>query len=665
MHSLPDASHHRIGVTSPVPRLRRSAHRRSLLLVAVLNAAVLVLTAQHQIYDTNFYSLWEATALLAGDHPYRDFFEWGIPLQALVSLAAQVILGNRLISEFAVQWLGIIAGSAISFHVGLRASGSAGGSLVMLAFAIPMLATTALYHYPKLLLYPMGVWLAWRYMDAPGVKRAAVVGMVTAVAFLFRHDHGVYIGGAAALAVVLTRVVAPRSRSLRSACVEGGVSAATALALIAPWLVLVHTGEGLPAYVESRLQRYAQGSPYSNPYVSLWTMNPIRPLTAEEAPRPEPGIVSFEWQGHVDEAQRQRIVVAYGLRLVQGPDATGRWQYEVQNVFDPRLRDLQDAINNTSGIDWQRLSELRWRLPARADSAVWLQQTALLVPLLLLAGAGLDVLRSGCLHEPVPADAYRIALAAALLFVVDWRLFREPGYVAAVTPLTAALSTRLLAGSGWSGRRAATGHAWARRLWPAMRMAVAAGMVVVTGVTTFVFARTSLIFTPWRLASGVPDVFAELTASPPIDGFAPREEVFALDRLRWNERDVDAVRLLLRYIHDCTAPGDRVLVTGQTPFQVGYYVERPIAGGHLFWHEGFRSDPVREQQSLELLQRQSVPFAYSTHDPVLEDLKRYPRILAYFRQHYVELEGSRGLVLVDTRRQPRGTFGAPGFPCFR
>ena len=68
---------------------------------------------------------------------------------------------------------------------------------------------------------------------------------------------------------------------------------------------------------------------------------------------------------------------------------------------------------------------------------------------------------------------------------------------------------------------------------------------------------------------------------------------------------------------------------------------------------------------LELLQRQSVPFAYSTHDPVLDDLKRYPRIRAFLQMHYVELEGSRGLVLVDARRRPTGVFGPLGFPCFR
>jgi hypothetical protein len=196
-------------------------------------------------------------------------------------------------------------------------------------------------------------------------------------------------------------------------------------------------------------------------------------------------------------------------------------------------------------------------------------------------------------------------------------------------------------------------------------MTIVVAVLIVTAVATVAFVRRSEIFTPWRLARGVPDAFAELMASPAIDGFAPREEVFALTRENWNTRDVDSVRVLLRYIHDCTADGDRVLVTGQTPFQVGYYVDRPIAGGHVFWHDGWRVDPRGEQQWLELLQRQSVPFAYSTHDPVFDDLSRYPRIHEYLKMHYVELEGSRGLVLVDNRRQPAGVFGQLGFPCFR
>ncbi|MBI4486818.1 MAG: hypothetical protein HY655_12475 [Acidobacteria bacterium] len=557
-----------------------STHRRLLLLVVGLHAGVLVLTAGSQIYDTNFYSLWEATALLAGDHPYRDFFEWGIPLQAFVSACAQALVGNRLIGEFAIEWLGIIIGGVVSFHLGLRTSRSIIAAPIMLAFVLPLVATTATYHYPKLLFYPLGTWLIWRYLDAPDARRASAVGLVTAVAFLFRHDHGVYIAAAAALAFVLS-CAPPRRRSLRAGWVDAGVFVVTALAILVPWVLLVHSSEGMPQYIESRLQRYAQGSPYSNPYLSLLTMNPMWALT-----------------------------------------------------------------------------------PDRNGAVIWLQQMALLVPLLLLVAVALGVLGSRRNESP-PSDTTHITVAAVLLLIVEWRLFREPSYMTAVAPLTVALGTRLLGRPDRQGGDAPGVGSWLRRVWSATRTAVVVSVLALTGVATAVFARDSQIFTPWKLAAGLGDVFAELLVSPPIDGFAPLEEVLSRDRSNWNDQEVHAVEVLLRYVHDCAAARDRVLVTGQTPFQVGYYLEQPIAGGHLFWHEGFRSDPVREQESLALLQRQSVPFAYSTHDPVFDDLKRYPRIHEYMKRYYVELPGSRGRVLVDTRRTPTGEFGELGFPCFR
>jgi hypothetical protein len=121
----------------------------------------------------------------------------------------------------------------------------------------------------------------------------------------------------------------------------------------------------------------------------------------------------------------------------------------------------------------------------------------------------------------------------------------------------------------------------------------------------------------------------------------------------------------IEYLRDCTVAGDRIFVTGSTPFQVGYYTRRPPAGGHIFWRQRFLRDPAREQQSLEMLQRQSVPFAISTNDPVLKDLEVYPRVHEYMAKHYVEVEGFNGNLLVDGRRQPTGTFGPAGLPCFR
>ena len=73
---------------------------------------------------------------------------------------------------------------------------------------------------------------------------------------------------------------------------------------------------------------------------------------------------------------------------------------------------------------------------------------------------------------------------------------------------------------------------------------------------------------------------------------------------------------------------------------------------------------MRDAESVRILERQSVPFMFSTHVPVFEDLAAYPQVLAYARAHYVELEGSQGHLLIDRRRRPVSRYGALGFPCF-
>jgi hypothetical protein len=66
-----------------------------------------------------------------------------------------------------------------------------------------------------------------------------------------------------------------------------------------------------------------------------------------------------------------------------------------------------------------------------------------------------------------------------------------------------------------------------------------------------------------------------------------------------------------------------------------------------------------------MLQRQSVPMAVSTDDPVLVDFARYPRIREYLASHYTALDGTDGKILVDTRRAAVRRFGPAGYPCFR
>lgn len=638
-----------------------------LALVGVLAGTVLVLTASSQIYDTNFQTLWESTELLAGDHPYRDFFEWGLPLQAVVSAVAQVLTGHRLIGEFLVHWIFIVAGLVISLHLGMQLSGSIVASLLTMSPALVLLAATPTYHYPKLFFYPLALWLAWRYMDHPGVTRGAVLGVTTALAFLFRHDHGVYIGVLAVATFALARAVVPSSRTLRSMVADSTTYTAAAAFILVPWLTVVQINEGVLEYVRARVYLYEDWSASDSPYLSLLAMNPIRTLIADRSLSPRPAEVSFTWSGSVDAARRAELEQRHRLRRLQeGPDQTGRWRYEVPNIYSPELWELRGEMENpdsAAGLEWDQLERLQAPLfvPTREAAQLWLYQVALLVPIVLLISAGLDIRRAYAKGQPIPLDACRIAAAAVFLYAIERSVLRETSYVMTVIPVIAALSARLFTRRRTPAQRA---NPQLRALWSATRWGLAALMLLVTGLSTFAYARGSGIFDPLERATVGP-VFSELTTVPPIDAYQPSSAARLYDRRMWDSGAVDRARLLVRYLHDCSRPDDRILVTGSTPYHITYYTNRRVAGGHLFWHHGWRSDPVREQRLLALLQTQSVPFAFSTHDPVFADLKRYPRIHEYFLTHYVELEGARGVVLVDTRRQPTSQFGRLGFPCFQ
>jgi hypothetical protein len=631
------------------------APRGWLACVGVVTAAVLAVSLPLALFDTNFYSLFEATGLLAGDHPYRDFFEWGIPLPVALSAAAQRLVGYRMVGEFVlIHWTAIIAGAMLSFAIGHRLTQSAPVSALMALLALTVLPDTPTFHYPKLFLYPLAVWLGLRYMDAPTAARAAVLGIVTALAFLFRHDHGLYVGAAAVLAWGLSRWTSPRPRPLLGR--DGAVFSGAAAALLAPWLVLVQVNEGVVDYVRSRSELYDMWSAHGT-YRALLFRSPLRLAEGWTPPAPRAAVVSFDWEPPISDADRTALERRLGLRPLSGSSNGQQWRYEVDNVYDLRLLDLAGRINDASGLDMNRLRELGSWLPTLEPARTLLAQVTLVVPFLLLGAVGFDVARARRLGTPVRSSTYGTALGAVFLIVVDARLFREPSYAHLVAPLTAALAARFFTTRGT--KRAAT---WAR-------LTAATGVFVLCGYAGAACLQPTRVLTRPSLQS-VPRVAGRLVSSPPIDAFVTlgdvREWADGQDRDAWNSGAVPgAFEILLRYLHDCTAAGDHVFVSGSTPYHINYLIERPLAGGHLFWRHGWRRDPRHEAQSLALLQRQSVPFALSTSAPVFEELAPYPRLHEYFMTHYTVFPGSNGRLLIDSRRTPAGRFGPFDFPCFK
>ena len=577
---------------------RTTVNRRAIAvggLVAALTLLPLALTATDQIYDTNFYTLWESTAVLAGDHPYRDFFEWGVPLQVVLSMAGQVLSGHRLIGEFLLHWGFIAAGAVISFGLGVRASRS-----VLLSFVTALLAAiigpgTGTYHYPKLFLYPAAVWLGWRYLDRPTGGRASALGALTVAAFLMRHDHGIYVGCAAVLAALLAPVAAPTLWTLRAGLRHTAVFVVTALVILAPWIILVERTEGLSEYLVSRASLSAEASPNGSPFRMLRSMNPIRAV--------EP-----------DPTQPQII----------GP----------------------------------------WRWPADSAAFMWLVHTTLLVPVLLLLSSGVQVVRSRWRKQPPAEGTYHAILASAVLIVIDHRIIREPAYFMLVTPLTAALAARLLSARVPPHHEGDSTVPLRARAWRLVPRTAALLMLLVTVLSVVTLQRID--WTRNITRERVLKSFSRLTIRPPIDGHVGPYLGRPFTLADWkNATPEDRRALRLRYLYECSLPSDRLLVAGSTPFDVPYFLNRRIAGGHLFWHMAWRSDAAREAQSLALLQRQSAPFVYAATDTIADELKPYPNIRRYVERTYFEPDGGEGRLLVDRRRAPVTYFGPLRWPCFR
>jgi hypothetical protein len=521
------------------------SHRRTIIAIVASAGFVLVLTASTQIFDATFYAMSNAVSLLAGDRIYRDFFEPGVPLASYTAAAAQWLSGYRLIGEFIRQWLFILAGFGIAAHLGLRASGSSHATLAMMAIALLILAVTPIYHHDKLFFFPLIIWVCWRYIDSPGALRGAICGCVTAIAFLFRHDYGVYLGMASLGAFLLARIAVPESRKVSALVRDAAASVVTVAIVLAPWLTAVAMTEGLASYARSRAELF-EGTP-GIAYASLLHINLLRTI----------------------------------------------------------------------------------RLPFTAstnDAIVWIQQMALLVPIAFVL-LGLRDFGRRRRSASTDGDACRMLFAGGFLGIVGVALLRQPSYVVVVVPVTAALSAGLLARKSTVGR------------------ACVVTLGILTTIAALVWLKGNPLFEvsrPVELSRSVEKTFARLIASPPDYEYLP-----------------------FQYLRECTSPGDHILVTGLTPPHVSYYAQRPIAGGHIRWRRGWRSDPAHEAQSLALLQHQSVPIAFSTADPVLETFKSYPRIHAYLEKYYAPVEGTKGFILVDTRRRPTGTFGPEKFPCFR
>ena len=153
------------------------------------------------------------------------------------------------------------------------------------------------------------------------------------------------------------------------------------------------------------------------------------------------------------------------------------------------------------------------------------------------------------------------------------------------------------------------------------------------------------------IVKGAADAHRELSISPVTVG--------------WLVASSERLRPLVRWLHDCTRPGDRVFASGFLP-DVIFFSGRGFAGGHGTYDPGLHASLHSQRQTVERLGRNSVPVAL-----LHGGTDAYPPLVAeHFKEWYRPVAGIdpasfQGLtVLVDRRRVPSGHYAPLDAPCF-
>ncbi len=125
-----------------------------------------------------------------------------------------------------------------------------------------------------------------------------------------------------------------------------------------------------------------------------------------------------------------------------------------------------------------------------------------------------------------------------------------------------------------------------------------------------------------------------------------------------------------RYLSECTAPGDRVLL-GTYADEVAYFGRRLAAGGQ----RRFVSKTLRTESDQKLvlarMAKQSVPVVVTDLNYEREFVSDYPLIARHIESHYhdvgaVSTDGKPVLhVWVERSRHPVRVDPVLGFPCFQ
>ena len=233
-------------VVAPQARLAtRTVHVPLLVVCLVLFVSTVSLRflSTTSFSNDEYVSLAGAHQMFYGEWPTRDFVDTGAPLMFTASAAAQVIFGRTLFAEAMLTAIAFALAAVLTMVAARRLSGSLAVGVCVAVLEIAFFPRG--YAYPKILLYAAAPLLFWWYQRRPTWTRMLALAAFVQVAFLFRHDHGLYIGTAAAVAVGLG---GDAPRPTRATFERLAVFALLGLLAAAPYLGYLAANGGIIRY---------------------------------------------------------------------------------------------------------------------------------------------------------------------------------------------------------------------------------------------------------------------------------------------------------------------------------------------------------------------------------------------------------------------------------
>jgi len=223
--------------------------RRLIVAAAAMFAATMAwrLLTFSGFNNDHYAHLALAQQMLFGERPVRDFLDPGWPLTYLLSAAAWRLTGGAMGAEWTITAAAFALGAACTVVAAQRLSGSIVIAILVTLFEVLIYPRT--YAYPKILAYAAFAAVITAG-GRPSTRRLLTLGLLAAGAFLLRHDHGLWIGGASMVYLAL----ASREEGIRAALRRTAIVAATALAAVLPWLLYVAASGGVIPYFETAVE---------------------------------------------------------------------------------------------------------------------------------------------------------------------------------------------------------------------------------------------------------------------------------------------------------------------------------------------------------------------------------------------------------------------------